>query len=85
MRDFGSKPIVENIWNVPYSLLCDESNEKGDSVKITYYTNRAFECEHSSISTRYLYTVGITGMTAVDIFEAIKVLVKVFQPCGFCF
>ncbi len=74
---YHKKPIVENVRNVPYSLMCDESNEKGDSVKLLTILIRTFECEHSSIATRHLHTVGITGMTAVDIFEAIKdVLVK---------
>ncbi len=47
------------------------------TVKLLTILIRTFECEHSSIATRHLHTVGITGMTAVDIFEAIKdVLVK---------
>jgi hypothetical protein len=52
------KPVVEN-----YSLLCDESNEKGDSLKLLTILVRSFECNHSSIATRHLHTVGITGMT----------------------
>ncbi len=35
---YHKKPIVENVRNVPYSLMCDESNEKGDC-KTSYYLN----------------------------------------------
>jgi hypothetical protein len=70
-------PVVENARKFPFSLLCDESNEKGDSVKLLTVLIRSYECERSSIATRHLHTVGITGMTAADIFESIEeVLVK---------
>ena len=42
---YHKKPVVENVRDVPFSLLCDESNEKGDSVKLLTILIRAFECE----------------------------------------
>ena len=73
---YHKKPVVENARNVPFSLLCDESNEKGDSVKLLTILIRSYECDRGSIATRHLDTVGITGMTASDIFESIDVLDK---------
>ncbi len=69
---YHKKPVVENVLNCPFSLLCDESNEKGDSVKLLTILIRSYECDRGCIATRHLHTVGITGMSAADIFESIK-------------
>ena len=69
--------MIENACKSPFSLLCDESNERGDSVKLLTILIRFYENERSTIATRHLETVGITGSTAADIYQSIKdVLVK---------
>ena len=56
----------------PFSLLCDESNEKGDTVKLLTILIRSYECENSSVVTKHVDTMGITCVTAADIFNSIK-------------
>ena len=68
---------VESALKFPYSLICDDSNEKGDNVKLLTILMRSNECENSSVVTRHLDTVGITCVTSADIFHSIKdVLLK---------
>lgn len=55
-----------------HSLLCDESNDKGDSVKLLTVLIRAYESNNSMIRTRHLETVGITDLTANSIFDFIE-------------
>ena len=43
------QPVIENAHGVPFSLLCDESNEEGDSVKLLTILIRFCESEHSTI------------------------------------
>ena len=54
------------------------------TILIRFYKN-----EHSTIATRHLETVGITGSTAADIYQSIKdVLVKYglnFSNVSICF
>jgi len=69
---YHKKPVVESVRDSPFSLLCDESNEKGDSVKLLTILVRFYECDRGSVVSRHLETVGITAMGANDIFEAIK-------------
>ena len=52
----------------PYNLLCDESNERGDSEKLLTVLVRAYEPHNSVIATRHLETV----FTAEGIFGALK-------------
>ena len=44
--------ITRSLWwdalQLPFSLLCDESNEKGDTVKLLTILMRSRECENSS-------------------------------------
>ena len=56
---YHKKPVVENVHNTdtPFSLLCDESNEKGDSVKLLTVLIRSYESSHGCISTQHLHTV----------------------------
>ncbi len=75
---YHKKPVIENIREVPFSLMCDGSNEKGDSVKLLNVLV-AFDCNNSSISTRHLHSIGITGMTASDIFESIKGVLDMYN------
>ena len=64
-------PVVGSALNFPFSLLCDESNEKGDTVKLLTIRMRSHECEISSVVTRHLDTACVT---AADIFHSIKML-----------
>ena len=58
------KPVVDRS-----RLLCDESNERGDSVKLLI---RVFEPENGKIVTRHLDTNGITDLTADGIFSSLE-------------
>ena len=69
---YHKKPVIECVHSAPFSLLCDESSEKGDSVKLLTILIRFYDSERGSIATRHLHTVGISSMTATDIFESIK-------------
>ena len=64
--------MVESALKFAFSLLCDESNEKRDTVKLLTILMRSHECENSSVATRHLVTVSITCVTAADIFHSIK-------------
>ena len=59
---------MQNALKFPYNLLCDESNEKGDTTNLlTGHMNvREF------IIMRHFYTVSITCVAAADIFHSIK-------------
>ena len=66
------KPIVELSQSSPFNLLCDESNELGDSQKLLTILVRLFEPLNEVICTRHLDTVGITDLSAQGIYLAIK-------------
>ena len=66
------KPVVDLCKSVPFNLLCDESNELGDSEKLLTILLRAFEPHTSMVVTRHLDTVGITDFTANGIFLSLK-------------
>ena len=58
-------PVVELLKTSSFNLLCDESNERGDSVKLL---TRMFEPSSNAIVTCHLDTIGITDFTAEGIF-----------------
>ena len=66
------KPDVDLCKSVPFNLLCDESNELGDSEKLLTILLRAFEPHTSMVVTRHLDTVGITDFTANGIFLSLN-------------
>ena len=66
------KPIVELSQSSPFNMLCDESNELGDSQKLLTILVRLFEPLNGVICTRHLDTVGITDLSAQGIYLAIK-------------
>ena len=51
------KPVVDTAQISPFNLLCDESNERGDSVKLLTVLIRLFEPENEKIVTRHLGTM----------------------------
>ena len=68
----NKKPVMGSALKFPFSLLRDESNEKGDTVKLFTILIRSYKCENSSVVTRHLDIVGITCVTAADIFQSIE-------------
>ena len=68
---YMKKPVVEILKVSPFSLLCDESNDRGDSVKLLTILVRLYDPGNQIIVTRHLETVGITDLTADGIFSAI--------------
>ena len=62
------KPIVDRVKISSFSLFCDMSNERGDSVKLLTILVQVFEPESGKIVTRHLDTIGITDLTANGIF-----------------
>lgn len=69
---FLKKPIISLLQTSPYNLLCDESNERGDKVKLLTILVRIYEPTTCSVVTRHLDTVGIVDFTAEGIFSALK-------------
>ena len=51
------KPVVDRAKISSFNLLCDESNERGDSVKLLTVLIRVFEPENGKIVTRHLDTI----------------------------
>ena len=73
------KPVID-LWSTsPFNLLCDESNERGDSEKLLTVLIRAYEPHNNLIATRHLDTVGITDFTANGIFVALKETLQKFK------
>ena len=65
------KPVVDRAKVFSFNLLCDESNERGDSVKLLTVLIRMFEPENGKSITRHLDTIGITDLTADGIFSSL--------------
>ena len=65
-------PVVELLKTSSFNLLCDESYERGDSVKLLTVLVRMFEPSSNAIVTRHLDTIGITDFTAEGIFTSLK-------------
>ena len=60
----------------PYSLLCDESNDRGDSVKLLTVLVRAYESSNGVIRTRHLETVAIADLSSSGIFDSIEEVLR---------
>ena len=60
-------------------MLCDESNERGDSVKLLMVLVRAFDPVNGVVVTRHLDTVRITDLTGEGIFTALKEVIEHYQ------
>ena len=56
--------VIEILKVTPFSLLCHESNDRGDSVKLLTILVRLFDPTNKIIVTHHLETVGITDLTA---------------------
>lgn len=68
------KPVVDRAKVFSFNLLYDESNERGDSVKVLTVFVRVFEPQNGKIITRYLDTIGITDLTACGIYSCLKAI-----------
>ena len=66
---FLKKPLLSLLQVSPYNLLCDESNERGDKVKLLTILVRIYEPSTGSIVTCHLDTIGIVDFTANGIFQ----------------
>ena len=73
------KPVIDLVKTSPFNLLCDESNERGDAVKLLTILVRVFEPNNGIIVTRHLETVGITDLTADGIFTALEETLQKYQ------
>ena len=60
----------------PYSLLCDESNDRGDSVKLLTVLVRAYESSNGVTRTRHLETVAIADLSSSGIFDSIEEVLR---------
>ena len=65
-------PIITLVKSSPINLLCDESNERGESAKLLTILARLYDPQNSLIVTRHPDTVGIVDLTAEGIFTALK-------------
>jgi hypothetical protein len=73
------KPVLDVVRSSPFNLLCDESNERGDSVKLLTVLVRLFESDNANISTRHLNTIGITDLTANGIFSGLEEVLQKYD------
>ena len=73
------KPIIETIREHPFNLLCDESNERGNSVKLLTILVRFFDPFSNVIVTRHLETIGITDCSSEGIFVGLKETLERFK------
>ena len=69
---FLKDPLISLLRTSPYNLLCDESNERGDAVKLLTVLVRIYEPATCTVVTRHLDTIGIVDFTAEGIFTALK-------------
>ena len=63
------KPVLEIIRLAPFSLLCDKSNDRGDSVKLLTVLARLYDHLNEVFVTRHLETVDITDLTAEGVYN----------------
>ncbi len=73
------KLIIECVRCSPFHLLCDESNERGDTVKLLTVLIRFFDPQKEVVATRHLDTVGIIDLSAKGIFDSIKSLLEKYK------
>ena len=66
------KPVIDVARASPFNLLCDESNERGDAVKLLTVLVRVFESNNANVVTRHLDTIGITDLSAEGIFSGLE-------------
>ena len=71
--------VVDIVKSTAYSLLCDESNDSGDSVKLLTILVRFFDPVREIVVTRHLDTVGITDVSAEGIFTALAETVQKYN------
>lgn len=64
-------PVVELTRSTFYNLLCDESNERSDEVKLLTVLVRLFHAKPGIDATRHLDTVSITDLSADGIYSAL--------------
>ena len=76
---YHKEVVISNLLKMPFSLLCDESNDRGASVKLLTILVRSYESERGCIATRHLDTIGITDLTATGIFTAIQNVIKKYS------
>lgn len=65
---FLKDAVVLSVRAAPFNLLWDESNEKGDSVKLLKILVPSFDQAITTIATCHLDTIGITDCSAPCIF-----------------
>ena len=56
--------------------MCDESNDRGDSVKLVTVLVRAYESSNGVIRTRHLETVAIADLSSSGIFDSIEEVLR---------
>ena len=56
--------MIDIVKSTSFTLLCNESNDSGDSVKLLTILVRFFDPATEMVVTRHLNTVGITVMSA---------------------
>ena len=73
------EPVLELAKAAPFNLLCDESNERGDHVKLLTVLVRLYDPAGGMVVTRHVDTVEITDLSAEGIFTALKTALEVRQ------
>ena len=73
------EPVVKLARGVPINILCDESNDRGDAEKLLTVLVRLFNPVSGTIVTRHLDTIGITDLTGLGIFTAVKSILDKYE------
>ena len=66
------KPVIGTAMTQPFSLLCDESNDKGAQVKLLTILIRLSDAQNGFVVTHPLETIGPADLTASGIFAALE-------------
>ena len=79
------KKLLTNLLKIsPFNLLCDESNNRGASVRLLTILVRLFDPHYEVVVTKHLDIVGMTDLTAEGIFSAqlklYKSMTAVYHP-----
>ena len=73
------QPMLEQARFVPFNLLCDESYERGDKVKLLTILAWLYNSSWGTVVTRHIDTVGIIDLTAEGIYTALKTALEAYR------
>ena len=79
MDPYLKDPVISSLRVGPFNLLCNELNERGNSVKLLTIVMQFFEPVTATVATRLLDTIGITNCSAQGVFVGLKQTLSRYQ------